>query len=101
METGSTPATIPALSAPAFLAHPTRFERVTVAFRASLVTPPQPLQGRCRRTANRLNEPPTHSMQHVVVPFLLGRQTPFLSMNKVPLALDWFFALIPSVLDTA
>src|SRR5664280_2651669 len=39
------------------MAHPTRFERVTFAFRASLVTPPQPLQGRCRRTANRLNEP--------------------------------------------
>src|ERR1019366_4392556 len=57
METGSTPATIPALSAPAFMAHPTRFERVTVAFRALLVTPNRPLQGRCRRTANRLNEP--------------------------------------------
>ena len=39
------------------MAHPTRFERVTVAFWALLVTPPQPLQGRCRRTANRLNEP--------------------------------------------
>src|ERR1035437_8456337 len=50
-------ATVPALSAHAFPAHPTRFERVTFAFRALLVTPPQPLQGRCRRTANRLNEP--------------------------------------------
>jgi len=50
-------ATVPAPPAHAFLAHPTRFERVTVAFRALLVTPPQPLQGRCRRTANRLNEP--------------------------------------------
>src|SRR5665811_2180712 len=40
-----------------FLAHPTRLERVTVAFRALLLTPPQPLQRRCRRTANRLNEP--------------------------------------------
>jgi len=40
-------------------------------------------------------------MQHVVVPFLLGRQAPFLSMNKAPLALDWFFAPMPSALDTA
>jgi hypothetical protein len=32
-------ATVPARSAHAFLAHPTRFERVTFAFRALLVTP--------------------------------------------------------------
>ena len=50
-------ATVPALPAHAFLAHPTRFERVTFAFRALLVTPPQPLQDRCRGPANRLNEP--------------------------------------------
>ena len=35
-------ATVPALSAHAFLAHPTRFERVTVAFRALLPAPPAP-----------------------------------------------------------
>jgi len=35
-------ATVPAPPAHAFLAHPTRFERVTVAFRALLLPPPQP-----------------------------------------------------------
>jgi len=35
-------ATVPARSAPAFLAHPTRFERVTFAFGALLLPPPQP-----------------------------------------------------------
>jgi hypothetical protein len=42
---GNRAATVPALPAQAFLAHPTRFERVTFAFRALLVTPPQPLAG--------------------------------------------------------
>ncbi len=37
-----------------------------------------------------------HTMQHVALPFLLGRQAPFLSMNKVPLGLAWFFALVLS-----
>jgi hypothetical protein len=49
-------ATIPAPSARAFLAHPTRFERVTLAFGALLLTP-QPLPGHCRGWINRLNEP--------------------------------------------
>jgi hypothetical protein len=34
------PATVPARPAPAFLAHPTRFERVTFAFRALLLAEP-------------------------------------------------------------
>jgi hypothetical protein len=49
-------ATVPARSAPAFLAHPTRFERVTFAFGALLLPPPAYLS-RCRPQANRLNEP--------------------------------------------
>ena len=40
-------------------------------------------------------------MQRVVVPFLLGRQAPFLSMNKALPAHRWFFALMPSALDIA
>jgi hypothetical protein len=36
------PATVPARSAGAFLAHPTRFERRTLAFGALLLPPPQP-----------------------------------------------------------
>jgi len=40
------PATVPARSAHAFLAHPTRFERVTFAFRALLLAQPAPQ--RCR-----------------------------------------------------
>jgi len=39
------------------LARPIRFERVTLAFGASLL-PPQPLPGHCRGRINRLNEPP-------------------------------------------
>jgi hypothetical protein len=37
------PATVPARPARAFMAHPTRFERVTVAFRASLLALPAPV----------------------------------------------------------
>ena len=43
----SLPAAVPARSAGAFLAHPTRFERVIIAFRALLPTPPAP----CRAVA--------------------------------------------------
>jgi hypothetical protein len=43
----SAPATVPARSAHAFLAHPTRFERATVAFRALLLAQTSP----CRAVA--------------------------------------------------
>jgi hypothetical protein len=36
-------------------------------------------------------------MQRVVVPFPLGRQAPFLSMNKALPAHRWFFALMPAL----
>jgi hypothetical protein len=43
-------------------------------------------------TIASLNETATqHIMQRVVVPFLLGRQAPFLSMNKALPAHRWFF----------
>jgi hypothetical protein len=47
-------ATVPARSAHAFMAHPTRFERVTVAFWA-LLLPNQPLQGRLLDTSPMLS----------------------------------------------
>src|ERR1700694_182095 len=50
-------ATIPARSARASPARPTRFERVPGASRALLPPPASPWQGRCRGPANRLNEP--------------------------------------------
>jgi hypothetical protein len=57
---GNRPATLPARSAPALLAHPTRFERMTFAFGALLLPPPQPPKGRCRKQGNRLDQPVTH-----------------------------------------
>jgi hypothetical protein len=49
-------ATVPAPPARAFLAHPTRFERLTFAF-GPCSFPNQPPKGRCRHQTNRLNEP--------------------------------------------
>ena len=43
-----------------FLAHPTQFERVTLAFGASPLTLPQSPPARCPRPGNRLNQRPMH-----------------------------------------
>jgi hypothetical protein len=78
------------------MAHPTRFERVTFAFGALLLIPPALTEDIAEaRPVGKMNRT-HHTMQHVALPFLLGRRAPFLSMNKVPLGLDWFFALVPS-----
>jgi len=59
------------------------------------------MQGRCRGPADWLNEN-SHAMQRADVPFLLARVEPLArQMNKAQLALDWFFALMPSALNTA